>query len=102
MKSDYTGYLVHCLICTNGGEKPGKCFAKGSLQLLNETKNLVNQLGLKTEIRVNSSGCLGTCEKGISAVIYPQNIWLLNQAQTDQDKVFETIQTEYNLAKNRK
>ena len=26
-------------------------------------------------IRVNKSGCLGNCEKGVACVIYPEGIW---------------------------
>ena len=32
----------------------------------------------KEDVRINGSGCLGQCERGISCVIYPEGRWLLN------------------------
>ncbi|WP_207216264.1 (2Fe-2S) ferredoxin domain-containing protein [Candidatus Finniella inopinata] len=37
-------------------------------------KTRVKELGLEN-IRINKAGCLGVCEHGPAAVIYPQGNW---------------------------
>jgi (2Fe-2S) ferredoxin len=83
-------YKTHLFICTNAPDKPGKCGHKGSEELRKELKDRCrNEFG--KSVRVNSSGCLGMCERGIAAVIYPEGKWLLDLQKTDSDAVFQAV-----------
>lgn len=71
------GFRHHMFICSH--ERPPDasrecCAAKGSLALMKALKIAAKQKGI-SEIRVQKSGCLGQCEKGISCVVYPEGVW---------------------------
>jgi hypothetical protein len=40
-----------------------------------ELKRFAKEQGWGARVRVNASGCLGRCEEGIAAVLYPQSEW---------------------------
>lgn len=75
-----TGYKVHLFICTNQRDKGACCAGRGSAQLRDAVKKRCKQvLGEKAvDVRVNASGCLGHCEKGIVAVLYPEGKWFFD------------------------
>jgi (2Fe-2S) ferredoxin len=83
----------HIFICENKrpAEDPrGCCFDKGSPSLKAQFKKRILELGLKADVRVNSSGCLDACEFGASIVIYPEQIWY---GGVTIDEVEEIIQS---------
>lgn len=82
-------YKTHLFICTNSPDKPGKCGHKNSEALRREVKDACKQFG--KDVRVNSSGCLGPCERGINAVIYPEGKWLQDLTDKDADVIVEAI-----------
>lgn len=83
-------YKTHVFICTNGADKEGKCGHKGAEHLRSEVKAACAMKNDKT-LRVNASGCLGKCESGIAAVIYPQGKWLTELKSTDKEIVLNAI-----------
>ncbi len=46
-------------------------------------KNIVRDLGLKKEMRVNKAGCMGQCGHGPMVVVYPEAIWYSNVKLSD-------------------
>lgn len=73
------GIEAHFFICTNhreGGR--ASCAARGSAALRDAAKSLSQDpaRGWKGRVRINAAGCLGRCEEGIVAVLYPQGQWL--------------------------
>ena len=85
-----TKYKTHLFICTNSPDKDGKCGSKGAENLRKSLKESCREEFGK-DVRVNSSGCLGHCEQGIAAVIYPQGDWLLELKEKDQDLLLEAV-----------
>ncbi len=83
-------YQTHVFVCTNGPDRKGKCAARGSEALRKELKAQCKEEFGKS-VRVNTSGCLGFCENGIAAVIYPAGEWLLNLKEKDADDVMKII-----------
>ncbi|NDD91793.1 (2Fe-2S) ferredoxin domain-containing protein [bacterium] len=69
-------YDAHLFICTNtrGASPDGKprasCGAKGSEKFRETVKAAASKRFEGQSLRVNSSGCLGSCEEGIVAVCY--------------------------------
>lgn len=67
----------HVFVCVNERDENnprGCCSSKGSLEVMTLLKRIIKQKGI-SDIRVNKSGCLGCCEKGISCVVYPDSEW---------------------------
>lgn len=90
MSNQYNGYKAHLFVCTNAPDREGKCGSKGAEEI---RKNLKEQCRAEfgKSVRVSSSGCMGYCERGIVAVVYPQNEWLLDLKQTDSPLVLEKV-----------
>ncbi len=51
------------------------------------------------DVRVNSSGCLGYCERGIAAVIYPAGEWIFDLTKKDDEALVEKVKQHH--SKNR-
>lgn len=83
--SDGHNLEAHLFICTNQKEKGSSCGARGSVELRNQLKALCQDeaRGWHGRVRVNASGCLGRCEKGIAAVLYPKAEWFENLTTKD-------------------
>ena len=67
----------HIFVCVNErniNNPKGCCSSKNSLEIMTKIKRIVKNSGMEN-IRVNKSGCLGNCEKGVACVIYPEGIW---------------------------
>jgi len=64
-------YKKHLFICTKckrneNGDTEGEA-------LFNEVKSSINKSELKQKgIRLSSSGCMGLCQNGINAIVYPE------------------------------
>jgi predicted metal-binding protein len=68
----------HLFICTNSPNKPNKCGSKNAELLRQKIKDTCKEkysADVASEIRINSAGCLGQCERGIAAVMYPEGQW---------------------------
>ena len=52
-------------------------------------KEEIERRGLKAKIRINKAGCLGTCNQGISMVIYPEGIWYGKVTESDIPEIIE-------------
>ncbi|OGB67114.1 MAG: ferredoxin [Caldithrix sp. RBG_13_44_9] len=85
-------YQKHVFICENvrdDSDTRGSCSQKGSPDFRNKLKEEVDRLGLKSKIRINKAGCLGTCNQGISMVIYPEGIWYGKVTEADLPEIIE-------------
>ncbi len=85
LKDQY--YQTHIFICTNQKES-GKCCGQKIVakELLEKLKTLVKEIGVggQNGIRISQSGCLGRCNEGPCAVIYPQGKWFNLLEQKDE------------------
>lgn len=84
-------FKTHVFVCTNAPGKEGKCGSKNSDNLRAKAKELCHEKYGKGSVRVNSSGCLGFCEKGITAVIYPEGKWHFNLTENSESQLMEAI-----------
>ena len=67
---------VHLFICTRSREDKANCASKGAEQLVKDLKQWIKSEKLYFDIKVSKSSCLGYCETGISACVYPKNQWM--------------------------
>lgn len=81
----------HVFICVNQRE-PGKvcCAARGSEEVATAMKEEIKKRGLHAKIRINKSGCLDQCAKGISMVVYPEGVWYGGVTQEDVTEIIES------------
>jgi (2Fe-2S) ferredoxin len=71
-------YQRHVFICVNQrdpGNPKGCCADKGAEAVRAEFKRLLHESGLKGRIRANAAGCLDQCSRGVSVVVYPEQVW---------------------------
>ena len=90
MSEENFGYKCHVFVCTNQPNNPNKCGSKGAEKLRKRLKEQCSSEFGKS-VRVNASGCLGYCEHGIAAVIYPEGEWLVDLDKNADDMLFEKI-----------
>ncbi len=84
-------YEQHIFVCLN--ERPadnptGDCCRKGAQAYFDQLKQGAKAAGVKN-IRINRAGCLGQCDKGPCAVVYPANIWYKFDSAEDVQRVID-------------
>jgi (2Fe-2S) ferredoxin len=82
----------HVFICTNRrepGNPKGCCAEKGSEAVRDEFKRLLHERGLKGRIRANAAGCLDQCPRGVSVVVYPEQVWYGGVTVADVPEIVE-------------
>ena len=68
----------HVFVCTN--ERPaddprGCCKAKGGVEVRDKMKSELKARGISKLVRANNAGCLDQCERGVTVVVYPEQVW---------------------------
>lgn len=85
--------LRHLLICSNHrgpGHPRGSCGEKGSERFVGIMKDLIRERGLKEQLMVSRTGCLKHCSLGVTAVVYPDNVWYQGVSEGDLEEICET------------
>ncbi|MCZ7601502.1 MAG: (2Fe-2S) ferredoxin domain-containing protein [Melioribacteraceae bacterium] len=83
----------HIFVCEN--QRPadhprGCCKDKNSAAIREKLKTRLKELGLNSQIRINSSGCLDACEFGPSIVVYPEQIWYGGVSENDVEEIIQS------------
>lgn len=74
---------AHLFVCCRQREGKPCCNKKGAESLVAELKKWIKETGVFNQIKVSKTSCLGYCDTGISACLYPQNKWF-HEIQPDQ------------------
>ena len=86
-------YRHHIFFCTNRRPDCKDCCAQRAPvdELRMYAKDRLKALGLfgPGAVRVSSSGCLGRCDDGPVAVVYPEGIWYTFVDRDDIDEIVE-------------
>jgi predicted metal-binding protein len=93
-------YRSHLFVCTNSPDKPGKCGGKNSEAMRRELKERCKSESWGQDVRINASGCLGACEHGIAAVLYPEAKWFLDLTEKDGEVLFQAVKESATSAKS--
>jgi (2Fe-2S) ferredoxin len=83
----------HIFICENKrpeGHPRGCCSEKGSAEIRELFKLRLKELGLNSDVRANSAGCLDACEFGVSVVVYPEQIWYGAVTKNDVEEIIQS------------
>ncbi len=82
----------HVFICTNqreAGNPKGCCADKGADAVRDAFKKLVHERGFKGRIRANAAGCLDQCARGVTVVVYPEQVWYGGVTAADVPEIVE-------------
>ena len=82
----------HVFICTNRrdpGNPKGDCASKGAEEVREEFKRALHDKGLKTRMRANAAGCLDQCARGVTVVVYPEQIWYGGVTRADVAEIVD-------------
>lgn len=82
-------------VCANarGADKRESCgTSHGSAELCKLLRDEVKARGLKPQLRVTSSGCLGRCYGGPHAVLMPADKWFSGFDTDDCSSIIDTVQ----------
>ncbi len=81
----------HVFVCTNerdASNPKGCCVSKGSREVHARLKELTHEAGLRGRVRINNAGCLDSCARGVTMVVYPEAVWYGRVTLDDVDELF--------------
>ena len=87
----------HLFVCTNCvfRNQDGSCSEKDeAVQFRKRLKQMAAEHFTKEQLRVNASGCLGKCSRGISSVLYPEGLWNLELRPGDEMELLEWLKKQ--------
>jgi (2Fe-2S) ferredoxin len=82
----------HVFICVNrreAGNPKGCCAEKGAEEVREAFKRQLHDRGLKGRIRANAAGCLDQCARGVTVVVYPEQVWYGGVRPEDVSEIVE-------------
>jgi (2Fe-2S) ferredoxin len=83
-------YAKHVFVCTNDKEAPKKCCgSERGMALVEAFKEGLKNRDLSVEIRAQRAGCLDTCGKGPSVVVYPEGVFYGHVSLEDVEEIIE-------------
>ena len=82
----------HVFVCVN--ERPaddpnGCCKAKGGVEVRDRHKAELTARGISKLVRANNAGCLDQCARGVSVVVYPEQVWYGGVTVDDVTEIVE-------------
>jgi (2Fe-2S) ferredoxin len=82
----------HVFVCINerAPDNPkGSCKLKGGVDVRDRLKAELSSRGLSKVIRANNAGCLDQCERGVTVVVYPEQVWYGHVTPEDIPEIVE-------------
>ena len=76
------GYEAHVLVCGDGD-----CKKRGSKDVRKALKAELRERGRVRDVRIDSVECLGLCQHGANAVVYPDGVWYLGLRDEDVPEI---------------
>lgn len=82
---------THLFVCCRERDGKPACGSKNATILVKNLKAWIKENNLKDAIKCSSSSCLGHCEDGITACLYPQKQWFTNISLKDEEALKEIL-----------
>jgi len=82
----------HVFVCTNerAADHPrGSCKLRGGVEVRELLKKELTVRGLASRVRANAAGCLDQCERGVTMVVYPEQVWYAAVTPADVTEIIE-------------
>ena len=83
----------HVVICSHlrpPNHEKGSCFGRGAKPVLKKFAEEFEARGLHGRFKLTTTDCLGVCEHGPTAVVYPEGIMYGKLTVDDVPKIIET------------
>jgi len=80
----------HVFICINeraSDDPRGCCQSRGGSEVASAFKKKLYEAGFRRIVRPNKAGCLDQCERGVTVVVYPDNVWYGGVTTDDVDEI---------------
>jgi (2Fe-2S) ferredoxin len=89
-KSYFERHIFFCLNERKNGEM--SCAQQHARKAFDQCKQKIRdaELSGQGQVRVNQAGCLGRCEQGPVAVVYPEGTWYTYVDEADIDEIVES------------
>jgi len=55
-------------------------------------KDAIDKRGWRKIVRANKAGCLDQCERGVTVVVYPENIWYGGVQKQDVEEILDSLE----------
>jgi NADH:ubiquinone oxidoreductase subunit F (NADH-binding)/(2Fe-2S) ferredoxin len=75
---------AHVLICSGSN-----CISRGSKSLRQEFEENLARLGIRDEIKLVNTGCVGLCEQGPFVIVYPEGVFYAQVKMKDIKTICE-------------
>jgi (2Fe-2S) ferredoxin len=85
-------FVRHVFVCINErapGHPRGCCKARGGVDVRDRLKAELKTRGVSKTIRANNAGCLDQCERGVTVVVYPEQVWYGGVTEDDVPEIVE-------------
>ncbi len=82
----------HVLVCTHqrpADNPKGCCSARGGGDILNEFAKEIDARNLWGRLKLNTTSCLGACEQGATALVYPEGVMYGNLKTSDVARIID-------------
>ena len=83
----------YIFLCNNQrppGHPLGCCRERGAISLWERFAELIEAKGLTEEVRIVGTTCLGPCEAGAVAAVYPEDVWYGRLTVDDVEQIVES------------
>ncbi len=91
MKTQNRSIKKHLFICNNARDCGDYCHSQNSERLIRSLKLKLREDDKWEEYKVTSSGCLGPCAQGISAVLYPDDLLITELSEDSFHELYELL-----------
>jgi (2Fe-2S) ferredoxin len=84
--------VKHVFVCTQSrppGHPRGSCGANGSIEVIQEFMQQLEQRQLWGRFAVTGSGCIGPCSNGPSVLVYPEGVMYGGVKKDDVTAIIE-------------
>ena len=92
--TELKAHLFVCTSCTFTLADGLESSPEEAYRMRKNLKSRARELFSKNEVRVTAVTCLGECERGIAAVMYPRGEWFLGLRPSDEDKLLSCLTHE--------
>lgn len=77
-------YKNQVLVCGGTG-----CTSSSSLKILEKMENLLEQRGIRQDVKIVKTGCFGLCAAGPIVIVYPEGAFYAHVKLEDVDKIVD-------------
>ncbi len=82
-------HIFTCINVRPADNPKGCCAQRGGAEVASELKRRLYERGHKRVVRANKAYCLDQCARGVTMVVYPDEVWYGGVTVDDLDEIIE-------------